>query len=376
LLVHSDSAVYSGAEALLCEIVEGLAGRDRFELSCMAPADNIELFRGLEQAVGPGTVSSVVAQPTAVAALHLYDPRRRARLRHLFGGETWDVGLINMGSAEYGSTPLMLREPPWRRTLGLVHIANGFSEHFRLGRIRERLARRPMGRLDVVGVPSPSARERFVQTWTGGDKVVHSFRLPNPDVDPVPRAEAKRLLGLPEAPVVGIAGRISFAQKGHDTFVEAARILAGRRSEVQFAVAGRGQDEARLRRLIERSGLGHRTHLLGHVEPIERFLCALDAIAIPSRFEGLCGVALEAAAVGTPGVVADCVGLGDAWPERWTVEPDDPAALADRLDRVLAMDAAGRAAIPAAARSLQKPMLTDDVGGEIARIVVESAEGP
>jgi glycosyltransferase involved in cell wall biosynthesis len=372
-LVHSDSAVYSGAEALFCEIVEGFAGRDRFELSCVAPADNVELFRGLERAVGPGAVRSIPSQPTALAALRLYDPRRTARLRHLFDGETWDVGLVNMGSAEYGSTPLLLREPPWRRTLGLVHIANGFSDHFRLGRLRERLARRPMSRLDLVCVPSPSAQECFVDTWRRDEGVVRRFRVPDPALDPVPRAEAKRRLGLPEVPVVGIAGRISFAQKGHDTFVQAARIMAEGRREAHFAVAGRGKDERRLQRLVKRAGLEDRFHLVGHVEPIENFLCALDAIAIPSRFEGLCLVALEAASLGTPGVTSNCVGLRDGWPERWTVKPDDPEALAARLDEVLSLDEEGRAAISIAARKRQQPMLTDEVGKDIEGIIVERA---
>jgi glycosyltransferase involved in cell wall biosynthesis len=95
--------------------------------------------------------------------------------------------------------------------------------------------------------------------------------------------------------------------------------------------------------MIDRSGVGNRFFMLGHVNPIDDFLSAVDAIAIPSRFEGLPVIALEALAAGTPGVAANIDGLRDVWPPGWLSSPGDPAGLADGLDRVLAADPAEKA---------------------------------
>jgi glycosyltransferase involved in cell wall biosynthesis len=75
--------------------------------------------------------------------------------------------------------------------------------------------------------------------------------------------------------------------------------------------------------------------MLGHVSPIDNFLGAIDALAIPSRFEGLPVIALEALAAGVPGIAADIDGIRDVWPAEWLCPPGDPGHLADGLGRLL-----------------------------------------
>ena len=131
------------------------------------------------------------------------------------------------------------------------------------------------------------------------------------------------------------SARITMKQKGHDTLVRALPRLAELVPDVSVAVAGDGPDEGKLRTLVDDAGLGGRVRMLGSVRPIDDFLAAVDVLAMPSRFEGIPLLALEAAAADRPTVVSSIDGLRQLWPDEWQVPVDDDAALASVLAMVL-----------------------------------------
>jgi glycosyltransferase involved in cell wall biosynthesis len=163
----------------------------------------------------------------------------------------------------------------------------------------------------------------------------------------------------PEAPVVGIIGRVS-PTKGQREFLEAAAIVAARRPDVRFRIIGGalfGEDdyEGELRERADRLGIRDRVEFTGWVtdapERLRRLTLLVHASPVPEPFGQ---VIAEAMAAGVPvvataaGGVTEILGSGDgirgAW---WTtstgvlVRPGDPAALAAAIDAVLdAPDAA------------------------------------
>jgi glycosyltransferase involved in cell wall biosynthesis len=369
VLAYSDSGIFSGAEAVMRDVIRGLTESPRYDVSCAAPRENSDLWEAFAEAAGRPPLH-VPAQPLRLAAIHLFDPRRARRAARVVAQARPDVLLANLPSAEYGGTPLRLRRRP--PAVGLLHVVGSPRRlGFRLGRLREALARRVLRRLEAVCVITESAAREYEEVWQAGRTRVRAMRLPRPRVTAADSGDARRLLGLPPGPLVGIAGRISFKQKGHDTFVAAAAELCARRPDVVFAVAGTGRDDARLRRSIADRGLSDRFHLLGHVEPISRFLSAVDVIALPSRFEGLPVVALEALEADVPGVAASSDGLRDVWPPDWQIPPGDSGALADALDRLLdAPEGDVRAGI-AEGRERARSYATADVAADVAGVIDE-----
>jgi glycosyltransferase involved in cell wall biosynthesis len=375
VLAYADSAVFSGAEAVLCDVARDLSASPAIELTCVAPHGNRRLVEGLSEATGVAPID-VPAQPLRLAAVHLYDPRRLWTVRGILVGEEPDVLLVNLGSAEYGATPLLL---PLKgsKALGFLHVPGGFSDFgFRLGGLRERLARIPMRNLDAVCVLTQSARQTVERVWAGEGPDVHCLPPERPRLEAIPRARAREELGLPDGPIVGMAGRITLAQKGQDTFARAAGLLLHRNPDLRFAVVGEGPDEAALEKLLDGLGIRGRFHLLGQVAPIDGFLSAIDAIAIPSNFEGLGLIALEALELGVPGVASSCDGLRDVWPARWQVKPGEPRELAARLDELLQLPTSEREDAVLEGRRLLDAATADNLGAAMEAIITDLAHEP
>jgi glycosyltransferase involved in cell wall biosynthesis len=371
VLAYSDSRIFSGAEAVMRDVVAGLARRPGFRVQCAAPRENTALWEALTDSFERAPLD-VPSQPLRVAATHLYDPLRRRRTARVLAESGADVLLANLPSAEYGGTPLLLW-PAERPAVGFLHVAG--SPHrlgFRLGRLREALARRPLRRLDAVCVLGDSAARTYEELWNGKETLVRTVRLPRPELQRSPAEQARAALGLPQGPMIGIAGRVSIKQKGHDTFVEAAQQMSRKRADLSFAIAGEGRDADSLQRSISERGLGDRFHLLGQVE-ISAFLSAIDAIALPSRFEGLPVVALEALQLGVPGIAAASDGLADVWPEPWQVPASDPAALGSALERLLEAPAEERARLLEEGRRRAHAATTTDVAADVAAVIDEVA---
>jgi glycosyltransferase involved in cell wall biosynthesis len=372
VLAYADSRVYGGAEAYFCSLVRALAQSPSLELSAAAPVEASAVSAGLGEAVSSAP-AQVPSQGTRLSALHLYDPRRLVAVRRLLKSVPHDVLLVNLPSAEYGATPLLVsrgRKP----AVGMLHIHQEFAEvGFRLGRIRTALARPAMRRLDAVVVLSAWASDSARRLWLRRDAEAVVIPMSVPHVERADRAAARHRLGLPDGALVGIAGRITIKQKGHDTLVRALPKLVELVPDVSVAVAGDGPDEARLRALVDDAGLAGRVRMLGSVRPIDDFLAAADVLVMPSRFEGVPLLALEAAAADRPTVVSSIDGLRQLWPDEWQVPVDDDAALASVLAMVLGSPPDERDRLLAEVRRRTEALTSDDFAAPVEQLLVELA---
>ena len=372
LLAYTDSAGYSGAEVVFGDVVVALASDFPGALSVAFPRTNRALAEAL--AGSCKTVIDVPAHPPRRSPLGLWNPRRGRTVRRLIRSADPDLVLVNLPGGEYGATPLVWSARP-HALAGIVHLHQTLRARGEpLGRLRDALLRPAFKRLEHAFVISPSGEGEFAAAWGVPAERCSTLPLLRRRPQPVDRAQACSALGLPlEQPVVGIVGRIAMRQKGHDLLVEAAALLRQSRPEVVFAVVGAGPDEQRLRALARQRGVADALLFTGTADSPGLALSGLDAIAMPSRFEGLPLTALEALELGVLGVATAVDGLRDVWPQRWLVPPDDSVELARRLDAVLALDDAQRRAAVAEGRERLARVVTDDLGPTVASLVRDLA---
>jgi glycosyltransferase involved in cell wall biosynthesis len=123
------------------------------------------------------------------------------------------------------------------------------------------------------------------------------------------REEARRRLGImPGRLVVGAVGRLS-PEKGFDVLIRAANRLVASGVDLELLIAGEGDDEGRLRALVDGLGLAGRVRLLGYQADPCTLYEALDAFALSSLREGLPNVLLEAMAMEVPVVATRIAGV-------------------------------------------------------------------
>ncbi len=169
-------------------------------------------------------------------------------------------------------------------------------------------------------------------------------------------------------PLVSFVGRLS-DQKGVDVLMDAFDSY-GEDPGFDLAIAGKGELSGWLEDRHSRSSARDRISVLGLVSDAEkRWLYENSAaIAIPSRFEGLPTVLLEAMHAGTPVVMADVNGLGglvEGCGSGLSVPSEDPPSLATAISEVALADSEARSrwgsAGQEASREYQWDRVTDRV---------------
>ncbi len=179
----------------------------------------------------------------------------------------------------------------------------------RAKRLVYRAAERAMAPLaDRIIAVSPAERRHALSLGLGADRVI---AIPNglTRSEAPPRPVVRRWLGLgDDEPVIGFVGRL-VPQKAPDVLLRALALAAEAVPGCRLAMVGSGPLEDHLRDLAGRLGVADRMLWLGDREG-RPLLAAFDVFALPSRYEGLPYVALEALAAGLPIVATAESGVG------------------------------------------------------------------
>lgn len=121
--------------------------------------------------------------------------------------------------------------------------------------------------------------------------------------DPDLRMQMRRRLGLGDAPTVGHVGRFAL-QKNHRFLIEVFAALSAILSAAQLVLVGEGELLDETLELVDQLGLEDRVHYLGTRQDIPALMQAFDLLLLPSFFEGLPIVGVEAQAAGLPVVTS------------------------------------------------------------------------
>lgn len=140
-------------------------------------------------------------------------------------------------------------------------------------------------------------------------------------------------------PLVVFTGRLEW-EKGVHTLIDALPRLRRQVPGVHLVIAGRGSADAQLQQQVKAKRLGKRVSFSGWLpeEQLHALVAAADAVVVPSLYEPFGIVALEAASVGAPLVVARTGGLAELVEEGVTGRtfvPGNVVGLADALAQVL-----------------------------------------
>jgi glycogen synthase len=270
-------------------------------------------------------VRQLYAGPAAVAALAL---AHQADLVHAHLGEDLAVLPIGVAAARRASAPLVVTVH-----CSLRHTFAGSGPRaWLLKTIGGAIEAAAYRRADAVIVVTPRLAAHLREDGTCPDRIhvippgISSPADPGDLVDPVPH------LGRPRVLYIGRLNR----PKGVHTLVEAASLM--RTPNVRVLLVGDGPARASLERSIQRRGLADRVHITGFrpQREIAAFLRHADVVCLPSHYEELGSVLLDAMQAQVPIVASNTGGIPDAVGlAARLVSPGEAAALAEAIDTVL-----------------------------------------
>jgi glycosyltransferase involved in cell wall biosynthesis len=174
--------------------------------------------------------------------------------------------------------------------------------------------------------------------------LVENFGIPRENLvriyNPVDTQKVRELAEIGSNPFNGTgphlvaAGRIC-RQKGFDLLISAIPAVVERFPAAQLFILGEGPLETELKEQAQNLGLKEKVVFLGFQANPWLYLKHANAFILPSRYEGLPNVLLEALALGTRVVVSDCPGgiqeIRESVGNMAVVPPENPAALAEAI---------------------------------------------
>jgi glycogen(starch) synthase len=254
----------------------------------------------------------------------------RADLVHVHLGEDLAILPVGMAAAKLHRLPLVLTvHMNLRHTLVVTDFRSVVLKAF--GGLIERWGERSA---DAVVVITPRPARMLLSEGIEEDRVrvippgVNSALFAGPHDDPFP------WLGRPR---VVFVGRLA-PQKGVRTLVAAVNLLEN--PNAQILLVGDGPERPALEREIRQFGVENRVHLLGFVqhEHVPAVLAHADLLVLPSIYEELGTVLLEAMWLGRPVVASRTGGIPDVITDGLNgllVPPGNSEALARAIDRIL-----------------------------------------
>jgi glycosyltransferase involved in cell wall biosynthesis len=151
----------------------------------------------------------------------------------------------------------------------------------------------------------------------------------------------------PQAPLLVCVGRLCHA-RAPDVAVSALALM--RTPSARLRLVGDGEDRAAVEELVTALGLDGRVEFSGFRPEPAPDLRAADVVVIPSRYDGMALVLLEAMACGAAIVATRVPGTSALGEAGQLVPVEDPRSLAEAVDALLA-DPQRRQRLGAAARA-------------------------
>lgn len=343
LAIYDDAPVFGGHEQMSCAGIEGLAQEEDLDLLLISYEGNEKLNGKFEDIARRFPRVRWVGLPIR--------SRKFQGVRSRFAGG--QIQKIAATLCEYNASAILCLQGDIElsslgvlagRRLGIPTVSYIPVPHTletmqaKLGRFRDPfnawLFHRPDAFITISEGMKTMLRERGAQQRI--EVALNGF-------DPsktraLDKLASRRELGLdPERQWVAMVGRVEFKQKRQDLLLECYAAHRDRFPNVSLLFVGSGPDGAALEARAKALGFSEKeVRFIAWTDGLSGVYSAIDLLALPSRFEGVPLVMLEAMSVGLPIVASARDGMKEFLPKQWLFEPNSMNGLAECLSAVLA----------------------------------------
>lgn len=297
ILILSDTLDFGGHEVAFLGFFAALLNGSRFrKYYIVVPSKNRKFIEKLA-AIGDSRIEIVESEFVKGRGEPYFAPIKfnyHSFIRQLYRKIGPETVLLLQGRVENLCAPL-LALPRSANVVSYIPMAHSIQElrgaswktRFQ-DLVRTVYYRRP----DRFIVPSQAVAEQLVKR--GARSPIFVARNYVPREQTFSQAEARMQLGLPQgARVAAFIGRFEAQQKGIDLLLP----LIERAKDWTFLFIGTGEYEGQLEAVKRR---GVKMELVGWTSQVSLYLDAVDVLLLPSRYEGVPLILLQALTNGTP----------------------------------------------------------------------------
>lgn len=343
VVVYTDAVVFGGHEVTLLEAMKGLLKEPRLEVCFMAPEENDRLFKKLPFLTGQ---LKIIKHSFSTAAGDVFRVLCRStkvrKLQRIIQAQNPDLVIVSQGAIALSACGLgaaSLAGIPVMSFLPMAHpVALARGKQSLLVRLQEFLYSY-LYELPNFFLTTCQTTKKQLEHLHGvcGEQIFISYY----GFD-VPQSSRPALSwsgkGDEEEKHIALVGRIEFHQKQQDFFVQQLATCKNEISSLTVHIIGDGPDKERLNRLVHKLGLGETVIFEGWVEDMKPWYSILDAIVLPSRFEGFPLVMVEAMYHGVPVVASKVDGMEEILPAQWLFPMNDGEEMMRCLRYVFTID--------------------------------------
>lgn len=335
LFVYNDSRIVGGHELLTVQIMNLLAERHGVVVHFAYHCD--ELTPHLSARIATSHL------PFHNKSANLYQLLRRdiSLVKKTVAGFKPDLAVISQGFIESGVRGLVACRLAGVRTGSYIPFGNSNRELGNRFALLRDVVSVPIFGLNQFYITISAYQSRSLERLLSGQRryvinnpVAQQPTAPKPPV--VLSPDPDRVLNI------AVVGRILFKQKNQDILVPVAQRLAAQGFRVHFHIVGDGPDRAGLEALVATGGCAdHFTfhNWLGKAQLAAFLEHNIDALLVPSHYEGLPLVFLEAVYLGKPVLISTMPFLCDyPVPDCYLVDPASAQSIAARIQHLAAQD--------------------------------------
>ena len=334
LEVNVDDVGLGGVYALVRNVITNKPEGLKLDIACIAGFENPDNVAALNR-LGTdvhfvGTTAGVLSRPRAYYLNTLRLLRReRYDCVHIHGDVAYLLLLFSMAAKKAGVRKIILHS----------HAAGIDGGSRQVKKLLHALCRPllPKYATDYAACSDVAAAWMYTRVDRRDVRMVNNgIEVERYAYDSDIRRRVRAEMHLDGAFVVGHVGRFAY-QKNHDYLLEAFAAIRRRVGNARLLMVGEGVLFDAAREKAERLGVGRDVIFYGASYDVGSLMQAMDLFALPSRFEGLPIVGVEAQAAGLPVLFSDAITRQAALTDDVWFLPTDAASLDRWAERAAAV---------------------------------------
>lgn len=228
-----------------------------------------------------------------------------------------------------------------------VIISGQQNAYLKRSRIRNIADRMTIGLTDGVVSNSQAGKDWYVnQKYCSGEKIIviksgidtnHLLNLQKNNSN-VTNPRLIFNIEIPDGYLTAVSIGFLEEQKGIAYLIDAVKIMKDQNIPIHFFIIGDGSLRNKLEQKSQELGVSDRIHFIGFKSAAAQYLHLFDMFILPSLWEGLPNVVIEAMASSVPVIATNVGGVSELIEHEkqgLTVSPRSPADLADGIIRLV-----------------------------------------